>query len=712
MSHASTQSSFRAPAPSGRRRFDAPPTAVSSEPSHASAYRAVHGPRLAPTYQSSYQRDYAAVEDYLKLKREKEARRAADEAADRREDDGSEQSPASPASRHSSRRSDEGGHSEEDSGGRMSESELAAESESVLDDGGYEQRRALADEDEAAELQASSTFVPYQQRHRASRAEDSLRPAFSSVSSSRSGSDSASSSPSVSSHSSAARSNLSSHSRHAARHSVSSLPIDAWQRGAAPSRAVEYGDAVSQRSLERDERWNEERALNSQRTAQSAHNGADTRHRSRREEDPAIQRLRESLHAARLDDLPPPSSSLSSAAVSPYSSSSASRYHSAHSSQPASPPRLPARRVVGDRDSDWRPSRRILQPHNQQSEPGALRYTPIASYPASTAASASSSMGDSGSTSPTASSGRSRGRRLRGEAARIDPSSVAYAAGMPTHRRAASSPYGSESVASALSAPASLPDTPLLDTPLLAASSHSSRAHTPLLQRASGRRRAQPTHEPLAAVWPEERREEDEAGGQHATGREHSSNHRGRRVGEAEGDGIRNGAGEEKRGDKWRERKPSRRDKAAPRHTVDEGSRAEASLLASARRTHRIRDERVQIDDGLARQTEAAATAAPPSLRQAGHTARRADPYALSALPSSYPAAPALSAFTATATRHARSPLTGYGYGDVTPGSIERQWERERLQYEAELKRIRESHDNTLARVALRERNYTGTQPL
>lgn len=46
-----------------------------------------------------------------------------------------------------------------------------------------------------------------------------------------------------------------------------------------------------------------------------------------------------------------------------------------------------------------------------------------------------------------------------------------------------------------------------------------------------------------------------------------------------------------------------------------------------------------------------------------------------------------------------------YGYSSVTPGSLEREKERERLAYEAELKRIREDGSNRETRMALKERN-------
>jgi len=49
--------------------------------------------------------------------------------------------------------------------------------------------------------------------------------------------------------------------------------------------------------------------------------------------------------------------------------------------------------------------------------------------------------------------------------------------------------------------------------------------------------------------------------------------------------------------------------------------------------------------------------------------------------------------------------VVDYGYADMTCGAIERKRAEERVEYEAELRRIREDPANMQTRIALKERN-------
>ena len=600
---------------------------------------------------------------------------------------------------HSSQSDSSGADARSDSG-HMSESELTAESESGFNEVASDGRGAAGSEDgeravggdeeeEAAEeMSASSTFVPY---HDSSYPEAERRSAFSSAP--------------------YPQSLRSSHSEHRPRHSVPALPVEAWQERAAHRQSAEGQHRPSRtRDAAVDELWSEEEAVEARQPSATHRASPASQYRMRREDDPAIQRLRESLRASRLADLPPPSSSFSSTTASSFTAGSAAT--SAQSSQPVSPPLVPTRRIVGDRDSDWRPSRRIIHPHNQQSDPAALRYTPVASYPVSAAASVPSSLGDSGTSSPTRDS-NSNSWRLRAERTRIDPSSVPYAAGMPSHRRATSSPYGSESVASALSSnPSSLAGTPPLSSSL-----HSSRStslsHTPLLHSREGRgrtERAQGTGAAERLDEPTAEREERGDDGDYSSGVRavvHPTDDWRRAL-----DGERVGSdGVERKSQQRRSHTWTRTEHRRAADDERSGSnRDEATLPSNGRRKHQARDEQVQTDDRRMRHAARAATVDKAATAVSHHAAH--------ALHSQQSVAPAMSSFSAAPSiplataRYAFSTSRGYGYADMTPGSIERRRERERQEYEAELKRIREDQSNLMARVALRERNYTGLQPL
>ena len=702
MSHPSTQSAFSAPSFTSRRRtFD---TAVVLPTDHASAYRAAHGPRIPLPYQSAYQRDYAAVERYMAIKADQQRRQPTRGIKDEEEeeDEGAEQADSS----EPTWRSDSSSRTErEEDSGQMSESELKADSESVLDEAGEAEieehqyvgraNEGVDDEEAAEEMRASSTFVAYQPDSDLLQDDGEDWPATSSAPSSHTQSHSHSNPPSASAASSAARSLHSSHTQQTARHSIPSQPIHAWQP--RPARKAQYdNNHVTARV---GEQWDIERGADRQLSSTQFGVLPDRQYRMRREDDPAIQRLRESLQASRLGDLPPPSSSLSSTSATPSASTSAS------TSTSSSPPIAPIRRLVGDRDSDWRPSRRIIRPHNQSSDPAAFRYTPVASYPVSAAASLPSSVGDSGTSSPTRE--YSSRLRLRGETARIDPSSVPYAAGMPSHRRGTSSPYGGESVASALSAVPSL----LSATPLLSSSLSSSRSmslsHTPPTvggDRAGRGDRLQAVHvaERLRKGGSEGSSGDSSHVNRVVVGTEQADSRK-RPVG---GDGQKKESGQHGR--------EAKRAEYVGEEEIERAGQGEELKYRSRRhvpigqRKQEVRNEQVQTEDRRMVYAHSAAGAAATSAHGLGNAAYRDH----SATPTWSSSAAMPSFPRAAASPLASTPMTGYGYADVTPGSIERRKERERQEYEADLKRIREDQSNVRARVALRERNHTALQPL
>ena len=630
MSYPTTQAAFH-PHPSATRP---PSTSTSTDaPSYATAYRSIHGPRLSLPYQSSYQRDYAAVEEYMRLQREKEATHRREEAALGGED------------------------GEEEEEGVKYSSEVEEEEEEGRDG-------ALSGDDELAEeMKASSTFLPSASpsppssppRHRSPPSPSS---AYSHSSSLSSSSTPVSPSPST-------RRPLSSSSFHPPSRphsSVPPLPLPAWP---------------------------------------ASH--------------PHAPLLANPLHTSSLASTPPISF--------------------------PPPPPLPA--PVGDRDSDWRPSRRRAPPNPYIIDPITGRYTTLpslplpssssSSFPSPSSFSSSSSSSSSPSSFPPSSlpsssqssaypsregslggSGEGSpvwGARRRGVSGRIDPASVPFAAGVPSHREwgVRGGVVGGE--AGGYVGVGSGQATPVREV------------------RERGRGRASvPAY---AAYLAEEGRERGRGrkGGErrHVTSRPHADVlhvQAEREVEEEEVEEQLQGEADatEKAEQEERVEQERKAKEAEKRHRHAATQRQERQLHhhptqpshPPSHRGHLAQDADRLIAAVQAKRDRHDHPPPPAFTRRPAHTSNAA-----ASLPPPVPALPLPSLFSlpsstllhqsrgvaAFSSSYSATPFEPhYGYEQLTPGSIERQMAAERAAYELELKRIREDPSNRDTRHYLRER--------